>query len=206
MSSLAGMEILDPDDHKTLTLYRLMTSVIVPRPIGWVSTLSEDGVLNLAPFSYFQGVASKPPLLSLCIGRRGRERRKKDTLVNIEATREFVVNIVDEDLAAACVLSSGEFDPDVDEFAFTGLETAPSRKIKPPRVARSPIAMECVLERAIDLADDTITMVIGEVKLFQIREGLRSGDTVDIAKLRPMARLGAALYAPIREVIEIPRP
>jgi flavin reductase (DIM6/NTAB) family NADH-FMN oxidoreductase RutF len=195
---------IDPQDLPVRAAYSLFISTIVPRPIAWVSTLSPDGRPNLAPFSFFMGVTSDPPTLALAIGRRRGE--PKDTARNIETGREFVVNVVTADLARAMVLTSGEFAPEVNEFAEVGLTPLPSERVKPPRVRESPIHMECHLERMITIGRSGTTLAIGEVVLFHIADELWTGKDVDVARLQPLARLGGALYAPIAATLEIPRP
>ena len=127
------MEI-DPATHGS-SVYHLLTSTIIPRPIGWASTLSADGVPNLAPFSFFNALSGEPPYLMLSVGQRAGAA--KDTLTNILATKEFVVNIVGEHVAMHMNLTSGNYAPDVDEFAVSGVTRAPSLKVKPPHVAEA---------------------------------------------------------------------
>ncbi len=195
---------IDPRDLAVKAAYPLFISTIVPRPIAWVSTLSPDGRPNLAPFSFFMGVTSDPPTLAVAIGRRRGE--PKDTARNIEAAGEFVVNVVTTDLAGAMVLTSADFPPTVNEFAEVGLTPLPSARVKPPRVAESPLHMECRLERLLTIGRSGTALAIGEVVLFHIADELWTGHDVDIARLKPLGRLGGALYAPIERTIAIPRP
>lgn len=194
--------ILDPSAVSPGDLYRFMISVVVPRPIAFVSTVGRDGRFNVAPFSYFNAITNRPPLLGISINRR--EGVPKDTLRNIEQTEEFVVNSVDEALSAQMVLSSGDWPEDVDEFALTELTPVPSDLIKPPRVGESPVSMECRLHRLIELG--STFFVIGEILRAHVRDNVLTDGRVDIAKLRPLARLGGDGYSVVRDVIHMPRP
>jgi len=194
--------ILDPSAVSPGDLYRFMISVVVPRPIAFVSTVGRDGRFNVAPFSYFNAITNRPPLLGISINRR--EGVPKDTLRNIEQTEEFVVNSVDEPLAAQMVLSSGDWPDDVDEFALTSLTPVPSDLVKPPRVGESPVSMECRLHRLIELG--STSFVIGEILRGHVRDSVLTDGRVDIAKLRPLGRLGGDGYSVVRDVIHMPRP
>jgi flavin reductase (DIM6/NTAB) family NADH-FMN oxidoreductase RutF/uncharacterized damage-inducible protein DinB len=195
--------LVDPARLAAPDLYKLMISVVVPRPIAWVSTLSPEGVANAAPFSYFQALSSHPPMVMVSVGPR-RGGAPKDTRRNIEATREFVVNIVSESSASPMVRTSVDHPPETSEFDIVGLERARSEKVRPPRIAESAVAMECRLDRVLEIGSSAIC--IGEVLLFHIREDVLGADgTVDPWKLRPLGRLGGADYAPLREVTAIGR-
>lgn len=166
--------------------------------------MSPDGSPNLAPFSFFTGVAADPPMLALAVGQR--RGQTKDTASNIESRGEFVVNTVTEELARAMVLTSGDFPPDINEFDEAGVTPVPSERVAPPRVKESPVQMECRLERIIQIGRSQTSLVIGEVLVFHIDDALWSGSDVDPRALRPISRLGGTLYAPITETWEIPRP
>jgi len=194
--------ILDPSAVSPGDFYRFMISVVVPRPIAFVSTVSLDGRFNVAPFSYFNAITNRPPLLGISINRR--EGVPKDTLRNIEQTEEFVVNSVDEALGAQMVLSSGDWPEDVDEFALTALTPVPSDLIKPPRVGESPVSMECRLHRLIELG--STSFVVGEILRAHVEDRVLTDGRVDIAKLRPLGRLGGDGYSVVRDVIQMPRP
>lgn len=193
--------LIDPADLKGPDAYRLMISVIVPRPIAWISTTDADGVLNAAPFSYFQALSSRPPMIMIAVGQR-RGGTLKDTRANIEATGEFVVNVVSEDAAAAMVKCSVDHPPEVSEFDTAGLTPAPSVKVKPPRIAESKVAMECRLDRVLEIGSSGVC--IGEVVLFHVSDDVANEDgTVDPVRLRPLGRMGGSSYAPLREVLDI---
>jgi flavin reductase (DIM6/NTAB) family NADH-FMN oxidoreductase RutF len=194
--------IVDPRGIPSSAMYQFLIGVIVPRPIAFVSTITPEGRHNAAPFSFFMGLSSAPPLLGISINLRGGE--PKDTLVNIRASREFVVNVVNEDLAARMVQTSGEWPENVDELALTGLTPIPSERVKPPRIAESPIHLECRLEREIDLG--RTVFVIGEVLLAHASDEVLTDGRVDVLKLRPLGRLGGDSYSVVRDVIHFPRP
>jgi len=155
---------LEPEAMSLPDRYGLLISVIQPRPIAWVSTVSPDGKPNLAPFSFFTGIAANP--MSLCFAPvRSREGRRKDTLVNVEATRQFVVNIVNEALAQRMVQTSADYPYGVDEFEKAGLAAAPSLKVRPSRVKDSPVSLECELIQSVTLSEGPLggSLVIGKV-------------------------------------------
>ena len=191
---------LDPRDA-----YRLLISAVVPRPIGWASTIGADGSLNIAPFSFFNAVSNMPLTVMISVGQR--KGLPKDTLRNAQETGEFVINIVDEDLAAAMNVTSGEWAYDVNEFDRAGLATADSIDVKPPRVAAAPIALECKVTQIIPVQDTTYTLILGRVVRFHIRSGLlRPNGQIDAALLKPVARLSGDEYATLGRVFEMPRP
>jgi len=186
--------------------YRFLISAIVPRPIAFVSTVSRAGTRNLAPFSYFMGVGSKPPTLALSILKR--DGRLKDTARNILETGEFVVNAATEELAARVTLASGDYAPEVDEFVVTGLTPAAAERVRAPRVGESPVNLECRLYRSFDLGESPfeVTLVVGEVLVAHVRDELWAEGMVRADRLRPVGRLGANLYAPLGEIFAIDRP
>ncbi len=200
-----SMISLTPESLGPRDAYRLFTSVLAPRPIAWVSSQGADGVPNLAPFSFFGGVGNYPPTLMIAVGRR--QGRPKDTLRNVQETGEFVVHVVDEALAAAMNLTSGEYAYDVNEFELAHLETAPSLVVRPPRLTAAPVALECCLTQLVPVAETTYTMILGRVLYFHLRSGLlRPNGLVDASLLRPLARLGGDEYAALGAVFEMPRP
>jgi len=194
--------IFDPGTIPPGDFYRFMISVVVPRPIAFVSTMDARGRLNVAPFSYFNAITNQPPLLGISINRRKGE--VKDTYRNIEQTGEFVVNTVDEALGARMVQTSGEWPEDVDEFRLAGLTPVASDLVKPPRVGESPVNMECRLYRSIELG--ATFFVVGEILRAHVRDEVLTDGRVDIARLQPLGRLGGDGYSVVREVIHMPRP
>ena len=194
--------ILDPGSVSPGAFYQFMIGVIVPRPIAFVSTMSPEGSLNVAPFSYFNAISSQPPLLGISINRRAGT--PKDTLRNIEATGEFVVNTVDEALGPRMVQTSGDWPEEVDEFQITGLTPVRSDLIKPPRVGEAPVSLECRLYKTIELG--ATFFVVGEILRAHVKDEVLTNGRVDIEKLHPLGRLGGDGYSVVREVIHMPRP
>lgn len=184
--------------------HELFMSAIVPRPIAFVSTLGENGVFNLAPFSCFTSLCLKPALICLSIGWK-RDGQKKDTLKNIEFGKNFVVNVVDESLGEAMHLASFEFPSDVDEFKEVGLTPIKSDRIKAPRVAESPVNMECELVQLLEFgeAPSGCHVVIGEVVLVHAKDELWSVDHIVIPKFKPIGRLGEELYCRVTDIFEM---
>lgn len=181
--------------------YKLMTGIVVPRPIAWVTTLSPSGVVNLAPFSAFTFVSNKPPMIGINVGRKAG--RPKDTAVNIHAAGEFVVNIADEDLVEPVHLSAIEHAPEVSEAELLGLELAPCSAVRTPRLAAAPISLECRLHRAIAFGDTGSEFMVGEILVFHIRDGLCVNGKIDTALLRPLCRIGGPNYARLGEIVSM---
>ncbi|MBN1826199.1 MAG: flavin reductase family protein [Candidatus Eisenbacteria bacterium] len=183
-----------------------MTGCIVPRPIGFLSTVDAGGARNLAPFSFFSGVSATPPTVAVSIA--SRPGGPKDTLRNIEETGAFVVNTVDEAIAEAMNLASGDFPPEVDEFEAAGLTPVPSERVQPPGVAEAPIRMECRLDRVIRAGDPRIPVgiVLGVILLFHVRDDLWRRGAVDQERLRAIGRMGGAGYCRTRDLFFMDRP
>jgi len=194
--------ILDPRTLPANLVYRFLISAVVPRPIAFVSSLGNSGNTNLAPFSYFNAIASEPPLVAIAISDRADD--PKDTLRNIRETQEFVVNVVSEPLLDAMVRTAGEWPRGVSEFGPAGLTPAPSERVRPPYVAESPLQLECRLHREIALGNSIL--VVGEVVLARVRDDVMTDGRVDPAKLAPVGRLGGELYAPLGPVLKRSRP
>jgi len=186
---------------------------VVPRPIGWITTVNEAGVVNLAPYSFFNGVAGDPPIVMFCPGGRkadGPPDGSKDSLANAERTKEFVCNVVTWDLRDAMNMTSAPAPAGVDESQIAGLEMVPSTLVKPPRVKASPIHMECSYLQTVDLPSDDANarnaVVFGQVIGLHIDESVLTDGLVDMAKLKPIARLGYMDYTRVDEVFAIRRP
>ena len=196
----------DPQIVAPQSIYKLLIGCVVPRPIAWVSSLSADTVPNLAPFSFFMAVCNNPPTLAFSSGRR--EDKKKDTVRNIEYTQDFVVNLVDDALAEQMNLTSGEYPPEVDEFALTGLTAVPGIKVKAPRVAEAPISMECRVVQILPVGHGPHSLVLGEIVYFHIRDDLYNPDTgrIDMHRLHPVGRLAGNLYTHVHDMFEMKRP
>jgi flavin reductase (DIM6/NTAB) family NADH-FMN oxidoreductase RutF len=189
---------VDPRTLSADETYKLLTGVVVPRPIAWVTTLSDNGV-NLAPFSTFTFVSPKPPMLAFSVGQRGGIY--KDTARNILALEEYVVHIADGALIEAVHGSAIEYPPEVSEIEMLGLATMPSLHVKPPRVAAAPIAMECRLRQCLEFGDTRSRLIVGEVLAFHFRDGLLQNGKINTKTLDPLARLAGPNYATLGEVL-----
>jgi flavin reductase (DIM6/NTAB) family NADH-FMN oxidoreductase RutF len=185
--------ILDADALDAAQTYKILIATVVPRPIGWISTLSADGIANLAPFSFFTVACRKPPILSISIQHRSDGTTLKDTYVNIRDTGEFTANLVTLPLAEQMHKTAFEHPAEIDEFEAAGIEKASSAIVRPPRVARAPVAMECKLEREFTVGDFHDHVVWGRVVRFHLRDDIFDiGNThVDTAALAPVGRLAA---------------
>ncbi|NTE84561.1 flavin reductase family protein [Agrobacterium tumefaciens] len=183
---------VDPEELDAVSCYKILIGTIVPRAIGWVSTVSTDGVANLAPFSFFTVVSRKPPMVSLTIQPKSDRVTLKDTLVNIRETGEFVTNLVTLPLADAMHESSKEHPAEADEFDIAGLQKAACDLVRPPRVALAPASMECRLDRIIPMGDVGDHVVFGRVVRFHFRDDIYlPGGRVDTIGLQPVGRLAA---------------
>jgi flavin reductase (DIM6/NTAB) family NADH-FMN oxidoreductase RutF len=196
--------IIDADGLDAESAYKLLIGSILPRAIGWVSTLSADGVANLAPISFFTAVGRRPPMVSLSLQPRSDGVTLKDTFVNIRDTREFVTNLVTLPQAHQMHGSAREFPPEADEFAELGLGKAPSEAVRPPRVAEAPVALECVLDRIIPVGDDLDHVVWGRVLRFHVRDELYlERGRIDTGALAAVGRL-AAEYTLVENAFSTP--
>lgn len=181
--------------------YKLMTGVIVPRPIAWISTLSAGGGVNAAPFSAVTFVSNKPPMIGISIGRKAGVL--KDTARNILDRKEFVVNVADFSLLEKLHLSAIEYPPEVSEAEELGLATVLSRVIGTPALADAPVALECRLHRMIEFGELKTALFVGEIVNFHFREGLCVDGKVQTAELNPIARLGGPNYATLGKVVTL---
>ncbi len=174
--------------------YKLLISFVLPRPIAWITTVGPTGVVNAAPFSFFNVFAEDPPLIMVAINKRP-DGRLKDSWTNIQRTGEFVVNLTDEPLARAMHDSSGDFPPDVGEPDYLGLRTAPSVDIKAPRLADAPWAMECKIWQVLNVKDDR-QLVLGEGVRFHVRDELWDPKAMRVLmdKYHPVGRMFADRY------------
>jgi flavin reductase (DIM6/NTAB) family NADH-FMN oxidoreductase RutF len=200
--------VIDPAQHSSADVYKLMVGAIVPRPIAFVSSLSTEGVRNLAPFSFFTGISANPPVICFSPMVRGSDGQRKDTLNNIRATGEFVVNVVSEDFAGAMNLCSPEYPPEIDEFDISGLTPIPSDIVRPPRVQQSRINMECRLVQIVNISPKPLggSLVIGEVVRFHIQDELLSNFKIDPDLLRPIGRMGGPTYTRTTDRFDMARP
>ena len=192
---------IDPATAERRQIYRLLVGSVVPRPIGWASTVSKTGVTNLAPFSFFTVVCVVPPMISLTIARNP-DRSEKHTLTNIRDTGEFCFNVVTQPVWKAMVDSANAFPADDSEFSKTGLTPIPSVKVKAPRVKEVPIHFECKLERVLELGPYKHPLVIGEVVMMHVNPACMTGNYIDMRKLDPIGRLNGFFYSTIGEIFE----
>ena len=188
-------------------VYKLMIGGIIPRPIAFISTLNESGSVNLAPFSFFNGVSSKPACVVVSIGYKSNDD-KKDTLRNIERTKEFVINSADESIITSVVATAAAYDYDVSELEATELTPITSTVVKPPRISESSFQMECSLHQVVRLGDDTDgnQLVIGKIEVFHVKPEIYKDGKIDYQFYKPAARLGGINYAKLADIYQIPIP
>jgi flavin reductase (DIM6/NTAB) family NADH-FMN oxidoreductase RutF len=200
--------IIDPATTSARDVYRHMISCITPRPIAWVSTISPNGIPNLAPFSFFNGIGANPPTLLFCPVNH-RDGSKKDTLRNIEITPEFVVNVVPYSLRVEMNDTSAELPYEQNEFEFAKITPAPAAKVKAPRVKEAPIHFECVVHQIVKVGEGALgaNVVIGRIVLLEISDAvLDSTGHADPAKLDTIGRMGGSWYSRTTDRFELPRP
>jgi flavin reductase (DIM6/NTAB) family NADH-FMN oxidoreductase RutF len=206
--------IVSPSDLSHSELYGLLLNSVAPRPIAWVSTLSAAGAHNLAPFSFFNCVCVDPPLLAFAPGLRPSKRTEashgepKDTLRNVRETREFVVNVVTYELHEAMNLTSGEYDSSVNEFELAKVTPQPSKIVRAPRVAESPVSFECKLHQILDFspAPTSSSLVIGQIVSIHISDALLRDGRLDRNSLDLIGRMGGIQYTRTTQRFEMVRP
>lgn len=191
--------IVEPQSLSAERSYRLLTGLVVPRPIAWVTTLNRNKRVNLAPFSAFTFVSPKPPMLGISVGRKGDAY--KDTARNILAGEEYVIHIADQSLIGPMHESSEEVPDDVSEAEMLGLDMLPGERVSVPRIAAAPVAMECRLRHVIEFGDTRSRFIVGEVLLFHIRDGLLRDGKIQTMELNPACRLGGPNYATLGEIV-----
>jgi flavin reductase (DIM6/NTAB) family NADH-FMN oxidoreductase RutF len=201
---------VDPANLSAGAAYFWQAATILPRPIAWASTLNEDGSANLAPFSFFTGVSSDPPTCLICVSRKKREpdgtRPPKDTWRNIERTGEFVIHVVNDALGAQMNATSRDFPYGTDEVAAVGLTKVASQKVAAPRIAEAPVAMECKLDRIVEIGSDGTAIIIGEIVLWHVRDELVVDGKLDLGRLDAIGRMGGSTYVRTRDLFDMPRP
>lgn len=199
---------IDPTQLHVREMYQYLIGAITPRPIAWVSTVSPKGIPNLAPFSFFNGVAANPPTVVFSPVNR-RDGSKKDTVLNLEKTPEFVVNIVSDSLAVPMNDSSAEFPYETSEFEKCGVTPLASEKVKPPRVQEAKIHMECVVHQIVHVGEGPLAanLVIGKILLMHVAEEvLDEKKQIDPAKLDTIGRMGGEWYSRTRDRFALTRP
>ena len=200
--------IIDPLEQSPKENHKIMIGSIVPRPIAFVSTKSKDGILNLAPFSYFNGVCSNPPTIMFAPARRGYDGLTKDTLNNIQDTEEFVVNLVSEEISNQMVACSTDFENEVDEFEVSGLTPVDCVKVKPPRVRESKVSFECKLNTIVEIGKAEAGagfIVVGTIVMFHIDDKVYKEGHIDLRVLNPIGRLAVNTYTRINDTFDIVR-
>ena len=193
------MTELDPATLPAEEAYRLLTGLVVPRPVAWVATLSAVGGVNLAPFSAFTFVSPKPPMLAISVGQKAGVY--KDTARNILAREEFVIHIADRALMKPLHLSSIEHPPEVSEAEVLGLATAPGSRVGVPRLLDVPVAMECRLRHCLEFGETRSRLIVGEVVMFHLRDGLVRAGKVDTEELDPICRIAGPRYATLGDIV-----
>jgi flavin reductase (DIM6/NTAB) family NADH-FMN oxidoreductase RutF len=185
----------DPASTDRISLYKMLAGVVVPRPIGLISTKGSDGRRNVAPFSFFNLLSDKPPYVAVSISAFNAEGRRKDTLQNILDTREFVVNIVSQEIVEAQDICAREFPRETDEFSRSGLTAANSTMIGAPAVEQSKVNLECKLHQVMPLEGSTYTLLVGCVVFIRMQEGLLAENgRVDMDKLAAVGRMVGNAY------------
>ncbi|MFC4767260.1 flavin reductase family protein [Effusibacillus consociatus] len=197
---------LDPKDLSDLEVYKLLIGLVTPRPIAFVTTLSETGTVNAAPFSFFNVVCDDPPMLSIAVGRKdGGEC--KDTSRNIRNSGEFVIHVTEEKLIEQINHCSCPYPPNISEVERAGLHTIPSEKIKVPRVGECSVAMECKLHQILELGNGpAYDLIIGEVVCFHVDDRMIENGRIKVEELSPVARLAGTEYTKLGDRFSLDRP
>ncbi len=197
----------DPQELEQKAIYKLLSGIVIPRPIGWVSSISEEGIVNLAPFSFFNAVGDDPPHVMFSAGRSANANQ--DTVKNVLTTRQFVVNMVTEELVEQMNMTAQAIPPHESEFDFAKLTPIPSLKVKPPRVKESPITMECELVHHYTLENSKFggsTILVGKIILFHIDERMMLDDyKINQDNYQPISRLAGSNYSKIGEIFSVKR-
>jgi flavin reductase (DIM6/NTAB) family NADH-FMN oxidoreductase RutF len=199
---------IDPATLSVDAAYFWETASIVPRPIAWTSTLNEDGSANLAPFSFFTGASADPPMCIICVSHHAghREHRRKDTWINIERTGEYVIHVVNDALAEKMNATARVFPYGVDEMAEVGLTKVAAERVAPPRVAEAPVAMECRLERIVEIGRAGTAVIIGEILLWHVQDELVVNGRLDMGRLDAVGRMAGSTYTRTRDRFDMVRP
>lgn len=195
--------VFDLADTETGNSYKLLSGLVVPRPIGWIGTRRDDGTNNLAPFSFFNVVSTNPPVVLFSAGSH-RDRRK-DSSTLAEERGEFTVNIVSEDVAQAMSVTSGSFTAEDDEFVIAGLTAVDGVRVDAPLVAESPANLECTVRQVIELGERT-KLVLGDVIVIHVEDGVLDGTRIDNDSLRAVGRMAGTTYIDTRARFELSRP
>ena len=197
----------DPQELEQKSIYKLLSGIVIPRPIGWISSISEDGIYNLAPFSFFNAVGDDPPHVMFSAGRNINSNQ--DTVQNVLTTKQFVVNMVTEELVAQMNMTAQGIPSHESEFELANLTPIVSHKVKPPRVQESPITMECELVHHYTLENSKFggsTILVGKIVLFHIDEKMLLDDyKINQDNYQPISRLAGSNYAKIGDIFSVKR-
>lgn len=195
----------DLSQHESRDAYKLLSGLVVPRPIGWIGTTRDDGTYNLAPFSFFNVVSSSPPTVLFSGGQH--PDRPKDSVAFAEESGEFTVNIVSEDVAEAMSITSGRFTSADDEFAIAGLSPVRGVKVSAPMVAESPANLECTVTRIVDIGPEARTRIVfGEVVALHVRDEVLDGTRINSGELKAVGRMSGNRYIRTNDPFEVARP
>ena len=197
----------DPAEHDDVDIYKLLIGLVVPRPIGWIGSVSADGVRNLAPFSFFNAVAASPPTVLFSTIRAGGLR--KDTLSNVEETGVFTVNVVTEETVEAMNVTSGRYEASVDEFEVAGLTAVEGTVVDAPMVGEAKANLECRLDQVVQIGTNgpmAASIVIGEVVRIHVEGSILDGTRIDQEALRAVGRMGGPTYTRTRDLFSLDRP
>ena len=195
--------VIDPKTLSSREAYNLLVSAVVPRPIALITSMNIDENVNAAPYSFFTAISSSPPLIIISVGRKNGAM--KHTSENILRTKEFVVNIVTEKLLQSMNISAADFPPEISEIEQSNLTIAPSLSIKTPRIAESPVQCECVLHQHLEVGNEPVDLIIGEIVQFHIKDDLYSLGTISQENLKPIARMGGNFYSRTNDLFELQR-
>jgi flavin reductase (DIM6/NTAB) family NADH-FMN oxidoreductase RutF len=193
--------VFDVTEAESIDRYKLISGLVVPRPIGWIGTRRDNGTNNLAPFSFFNVVSTNPPVVLFSGGRHAD--RPKDSVALAEATGEFTVNIVSEEVAEAMAVTAGTFGAEDDEFAIAGLTAGPATRIDAPLVAEAPANLECRVRQIVDLGERS-RVVFGDVVAIHVEERVLDGTRIDHDALRAVGRMAGSSYVNTRARFELP--
>lgn len=199
--------VFSPEDHPDVDIYKLLIGLVVPRPIGWIGSTSGSGTRNLAPFSFFNAVAASPP--SIVFSTIRAHGHRKDTLANVEETGVFTVNVVTEDVMDAMNITSGSYEPSVDEFEVAGLTAVEGEHVAAPMVGEAKANFECVVSQIVPIGDQgrmAASIVIGEVVRLHVAADLLDGTRIDQQRLRAVGRMGGPMYTRTRDLFSLTRP
>ena len=193
--------VIDPKTLSSREIYTLLVGAVVPRPIAFITSLNAFGHVNAAPYSFFNAIASSPPLIIFSATRKNGTM--KHTAENVLHAKEFVVNIITEQLIQSMNIPSGDLPSEISEIEQSNLTPVPSVSIRTPRIAESPVNFECLLHQHLEVGNEPVDLIIGEIVQFHVKDELYSLGAIDQKSLRPIARMGGKYYATIENLFEM---